>query len=112
MWIFTNKGFISMVENRDDKSTLMVRARNKEHLEAIFPGAVIDKTPSADYMFRTVVNKERAAQVIAGNVFSVDYDNFKNSIEEDEYHMACSGVWHVLYQYQRAIIPSPKKKVA
>lgn len=103
MWIFTNKGFISMVENRDDKTTLMVRARNRKHLKALFPDAVITKTPSADYMFRAVIPKGEAATVIAMHVMGIDYDNYKNSIKENEYHLACAGVWHVMYNYQEEV---------
>jgi hypothetical protein len=37
MWLFTSKGFVSVVQHLDDKDSLMVRARVKSHLQALFP---------------------------------------------------------------------------
>ncbi|WP_066017807.1 hypothetical protein [Endozoicomonas atrinae] len=32
---------------------------------------------------------------------TMQYDNFKNSIEDHDYHTACSKVWSVMYRYQQ-----------
>lgn len=37
MWIFTQHGFLSLVEDRDDASLLQVRAREPENIAARFP---------------------------------------------------------------------------
>ena len=36
MWVFTNKGFFSIVEDRNDSTKLLVRSRIKGDLERVF----------------------------------------------------------------------------
>ena len=57
MWICLNDAFISAVQHRDKPNHLMVRARRREHLAAVFPEAEIIETPTADYRWRVVVTK-------------------------------------------------------
>ena len=104
MWIFTNKGFISAVADFNNTGNLLVRARNKKHLTALFPGVKVAKTENADYLYRVSIPQEDVARVIAQNVMEIDYTNFKKSIPDDEYHAACSGVWHVMWQYQNEVV--------
>ena len=40
MWIQFNNAFLSIVENRDNKLELFVRARVKGDIEKIFPDAL------------------------------------------------------------------------
>ena len=41
MWICHNRAFLSVVANREDKNTLLVRARIEGNIEAVFPDAKI-----------------------------------------------------------------------
>lgn len=102
MWVFTNKGFVSAVEHRDRAHHLMIRAREKTHLYPLLPyGAEgVIETTGADYRFRTTIKKSSFAKFMADQIASIDYDNFKNSIEDDQYHDACAKVWGVMYIYQ------------
>ena len=100
MWIFTNQGFISAVTDFNKQGNLLVRARAKEHLTHLFPDAVVQKTSDADYLYRASIPQAEVAGVIAEQIQAIDYTNFKKSIPDDEYHAACSGVWHVMYRYQ------------
>jgi hypothetical protein len=100
MWIFTNQGFISAVADFNNAGNLLVRARAKKHLTALFPKAKVTKTPDADYLYRASIPQAEVAQVVADQVQAIEYTNFKKSIPDDEYHAACSGVWHVLWRYQ------------
>jgi hypothetical protein len=100
MWIFTPHGFISAVKHRDYDNVLIVRARRREHLEAVLPGRPIEQTDNADYRYRTQVLKGELAAVIAEAIQGIDYDNFKNSIPDNQYHDACSGVWSVMHRLQ------------
>jgi len=100
MWIFTNKGFISAVADFNNQGNLLVRARAKSHLSALFPKAKIEKTPDADYLYRASIPKDEVAVVIAEQIKGIEYTNFKKSIPDDEYHAACSGVWQVMWRYQ------------
>jgi hypothetical protein len=100
MWIFTNQGFVSAVEHRDNSELLMVRARAAGHLEAVFPGCTVQKTMNADYRYRTVLSKAVVAAKAAELIKNIDYSNFKSSITDGEYHDACLDVWRAMYQYQ------------
>ena len=101
MWIFTSKGFVSIVNDYERPGNLLCRARAKKHLEELFPGETITTTPKRDYRFRVSVPREVAVRIIANQVENITYNNFKNSIPEHDYHEACSDVWGVMYKYQR-----------
>lgn len=99
MWLFTNKGFVSVVADRADTKTgnLLVRARDRNHLAELFPNAeIFSKTPS-DYKWRAWVSREDVAELMLQTVNSIDYTNFKDSIRDDTYHDACLEVWEAMY---------------
>ncbi|MBP7867281.1 MAG: hypothetical protein KA419_15190 [Acidobacteria bacterium] len=100
MWIFTNRGFLSIVDDRHQKGNLLVRARRREHLETLFPGRGIAETPERDYRFRTSVPRAEVAETLRREVESVDYPNFKASLGNEAYHQACHEVWKVMFNYQ------------
>lgn len=100
MWIFTNQGFISAVQHRDKPQHLMVRARRLEHLRAIFPGEEVTQTENADYRYRVTVHTIDFKKALCAQVDVLEYDNFKRSIPDHEYHDACSQVWGVMHRLQ------------
>ena len=103
MWLFTNKGFISVVANRDNPETgdLLVRSRDRDHLEELFPDAeVFFKTPS-DYKWRAWVSRKDFAALALKTIETLNYTNFKNSIKDDKYHDACLYVWEVMFSEYR-----------
>jgi len=102
MWIFLNNAYLSIVGHREQPDMLLVRARNLGDIEAVFPKAVVLTTPHADYLFRAVIHRAEVKEVIAAEIFDIDYDNFKNSIVDDRYHDACMNVWVTMNGYQRA----------
>lgn len=100
MWIFTSEGFISAVAHRDDARLLLIRARKREHLVALFGDQGIEETPGADYRYRKTVTRPHLEALLIDQVRNMAYDNFKNSIQDDEYHAHCSRVWSVMYGMQ------------
>ena len=100
MWIFTRHGFISVVAHREEPNTMLVRARCATHLQAILPGAQVHCTPHADYRFRATVSKEMFLGRLLGELGDIDYDNFKNTIPDSEYHDAAMEVWQVMHKIQ------------
>lgn len=100
MWIFTNKGFVSAVQHRNQPAHLMVRARDRVALEQLVPESQIERTERADYLYRTTVSKVDFMKFMNDAVSSIEYDNFKNSIVDSDYHDACSSVWGVMHDYQ------------
>lgn len=103
MWLFTSSGFVSIVQDRDNKENLLVRARVRSHLQALFPQSKVAETLDSDYRFRCTVTRKSVEKVIAKLVASIDYDNFKNSISQPAYHSACQKVWGVMHGLQAGV---------
>jgi hypothetical protein len=104
MWIFTPKGFVSVVAHRNKPGYFMARARLRGHLDAVFPGTKAHETPSADYRFRTVISAEAFHEGMKKAIEDLDYDNFKNSIEDVDYHDMASDVWQACYRMQSEVV--------
>ena len=105
MWIFTNTGFVSIVnpEKWDgEKGRLLVRARGPGEIESLFGADVsIMKTPERDYLYRALIPAEEVAKVISKHVQDISYSNFKNSVTNYDYLNTCHDVWDLMYDYQK-----------
>ena len=101
MWIQFNNAFLSIVENRDNKLELLVRARIKGDIEKIFPEAEVFKDDSADYKYRLFISKATIATRMMLKMTEINYDNFKNSVKEIERKTAYSNVWVELRKLQK-----------
>ena len=136
MWIFSTLGAFSAVcarkgdgslANPPDPDRMMVRARDKDHLEALqdrFPFLrryKLLESPHNDYRFRLFCPKSVWTRVMAGLVADQDYDNFKNSCAaakaSEGYLHALHTTWGVMYRMQTDKYgpgiydaPKPKKK--
>lgn len=99
MWVFLPDGFVSIVAHRHESENVMVRARNAQHLHNLFPGCKVTELDEADYRYRAVLPRNDVAAMLSNHIKSMGYDNFKSSINEYEYHMACNRVWQVMYSY-------------
>jgi hypothetical protein len=115
MWIMTNRSFISVVEPtpgtpaaRADQ--LVCRARIAGHLQAVFGdfAGKVEVGTGTDYRFRCLVKREIVAKVIADQVRSINYGNFKNSVRNAPYHDALMGVWTIMHRLQERFAPKPK----
>ena len=89
MWIMTRFGFFSAVEHRAERSTLIVRARKREHLERLSRANpvtefLISDTPKADYPFRTFIDREEWGRILNWLNYNTDYGNFKNAVAADK----------------------------
>ena len=100
MWICLNKAFLSVVRKDGKPNELCVRARRREHINNVFPNAKVIKTPDNDYRYRTFIADTEVAEVISKNIVDIDYNNFKNSVEENELHDTYSGFWSIMHSYQ------------
>lgn len=101
MWIFTSKGMVSIVRHRNEPQLMMVRARQPDVLKTLFPEEKLLITPDADYRYRMEVPQSDVINALEDQLETMQYDNFKNSIEDHDYHTACSKVWSVMYRYQQ-----------
>lgn len=100
MWVFLSNAFLSIVAHRAKPGVLMVRARARGDLEAVFPGCDAQLTPSADYRYRAEVGVDQVAVALDRQVRLIGYDNFKNSVVDDARHDAYLRVWSAMAAYQ------------
>ena len=100
MWLFKNRSFVSIVQNRDDPETLLVRARVAGHIQQAFPEAKVFTDPNADYLYRAFIGRKAVAQAVAASIEDIDYDNFKDSVDDDQLHVAYMKVWSTMEKLQ------------
>jgi hypothetical protein len=100
MWIVKNNSFLSIVADRNDKDRLLVRARIKGDIEAVFPDAEVETTPEADYLYRAFLPRARVARTIADSIESIDYPNFKGSVIDKLRHDIYYDIWRVMHRAQ------------
>lgn len=100
MWIFLNNAFFSIVANRDDPDTLLVRGRRRGDLESAFPRAAVTTTPDADYRFRAAIPRHEVAAAVGSAISALGYTNFEASVGDSDRHAAYSAIWRTLRQWQ------------
>ena len=116
MWLNLTAGFVSISCARHldrpghpiDESTLMLRARRSEHLEELqrrhpdlIGHTVVQESRSADYPYRIIADKGVVAALVAREVQSIGYGNFKNEAgnvhgQTSPYLRALHDVWSVM----------------
>jgi hypothetical protein len=105
MWIFTESGFVSAVQHRENPDYLMVRARDRQSLETLAEmiSAEIKSTPTADYPYRVVAAKEDVKSWMNDNIDFLGYSNFKNQVaitRGKEYAYALGSVWSTMHDVE------------
>jgi hypothetical protein len=111
MWIFTKEGFFSVTELPQSRDVVLIRARTREDLEALIGGMYneacwhrfpILETPTSDYRWRAVLNRDEVADHVSGLVRTIDYDNVKDSIDKGDQrrHTAMVRVWAAMLTLQ------------
>ena len=95
MWIFLNNAMLSIVAHRDKPDILLVRARVKGDIEAIFPQAAVFTLQSADYRYRAEIPRAVVAAALTQQAESLDYTNFKASVPDHHRHDWYMKVWEL-----------------
>jgi hypothetical protein len=119
MWLFTKQGFLSVVQDREDATQVLVRGRVREDLErflhvayegrhntsiedgkSIFPQ--IMETPEGDYRFRVTVPRQIMEDYLTDTLEDLDYFNFKSEVHgepaRDKAYMRCWSAMNDLQQ--------------
>lgn len=103
MWIMSSSGFVSVVEYKYDSSKLLVRARVPEDLMTLVTGAdQIEKNDQADYMYRTVVTREKFAEWVTQQINSIWYTShakeaMTNDGQDLDRYQAYLRVWDAMF---------------
>jgi hypothetical protein len=98
MWVFTQDGFISAVDNKVKPGLLAVRARDRQSLEALseMAGSEIEFTPQRDYQYRTYVSRGILEDFMKLSIETLDYPNFKDRVyvsRGKQFARAAGNVW-------------------
>jgi hypothetical protein len=101
MWICFNNAFVSIVQDKTDPAKLVVRARARAHLVALFGRrAPIVETPRADYRWRLLTSRAKIARLLVNKVETLSYVNFKDSVKDDRLHDMYLTWWSDHHQFQ------------
>ena len=105
MWIFLSDAFLSVVADKADPAgdRLLVRARRPGDIECLFPEAEVFRVAGADYAFRAWLPRQQVVDAVQDRLQSLSYANFKDSIEDSDYHDAAMEAWTAMYCYQQRI---------
>ena len=101
MWVFTEGGFLSIVQHDALPDYFQVKSRVVDLLEILWPDHEIEIIDWADYRFRITIEKSEALPVLLEVMASVDYTSFKDACRDDyNYHEALCRIWGEMYRYQ------------
>jgi len=117
MWVFTTDGFFSVVEHNTEPMAVMVKARNRAHLERVvkwvrdegegWPHILQDE--DFDFIVRTIILKDTWARYLSQRAMEINYTaNVKGNIMEatdPELGNAMFEIWELMVRYQREIHP-------
>jgi len=113
MWLYTTEGFYSIVQDRNNASRLMVRARDlndlrnfRHRLRDANPDNRVDivETVNADYLYRLFAPRQDVMRVVGDLTCSIDYDNYKNAVSIVQGHERASiymRVWSAMVDLQK-----------
>lgn len=96
MWVLLNDSFLSIVAHRSKHNVLLVRARRADDIRAVFPKAKVRHDVGTDYEVRAEVKQREVERAMVAEVRRIDYDNFKNSVVEQDRHDIYLAVWSTL----------------
>ena len=101
MWLMTKYGFYSIVQKQPGEYHVRSRERKDiENLMTRLPLAQVRiiESKSSDYPFRIIVKKEDVEAIMKFLGETIDYDNFKNKIDQtrDQRHKPYHEVWRIL----------------
>lgn len=109
MWIFLKNGFFSIVADRDEPRNLLVRSRFLGDIERVFHVCSVE-TPTADYRYRVSVKREEVLAALSFQTATMEYGNFKNSVEDKTRLPAYHDVWGTMAMEQGRRHPRSRKK--
>jgi hypothetical protein len=83
----TTKGFFSAVQDRNNPTRVLVRARCKEDIDALaeyLPNSKPWRLVRSDYEWRLSCTAIEWASVLMEFALAIDYDNFKNAVKREQ----------------------------
>jgi len=115
LWVFTTRGFFSIVEHKKDPNRLLIRARVRKDIDNIkmlfeelgLEVSDVVENVSFDYRYRVFADRSDWASVIIQLITDMGYTNFKNAVYEkdsleirDKRHEAYLDIWAIMHEVQ------------
>jgi len=102
MWVFSQDGFISAVDNGAKPGYLAVRARDRQSLVPLseLAEAEIEFTPNRDYQYRVYVTRAMFQDFMNLSIETLDYGNFKDRLKVSrgsKFAYAAGSVWATMH---------------
>jgi hypothetical protein len=97
VWLFTTKGFVSIVADTADKNFFWVRSRFAGDIEKLFPNAEVVRTPRRDYLYRAKLPHLEVSNRIAEEVGNISYPNFKDAVPTKKRQEVYQQIWFEMY---------------
>lgn len=101
MWVFTQTGFVSAVQHRDNDDILIVRSRDHASIKDVADhcGTEIVVGSGSDYPYRTFVARQFFKSWATDQIENLTYTNYKNhmhDLRDDRFCRALSTVWFAM----------------
>lgn len=96
MWVCLNNAFLSVVAVKEMPDMLLVRGRRYTDLQTLVSHDKIQHTPNRDYPFRTIITRGELMLHLLEYVKSIEYTNFKDSVDNLDLHDAYMKVWSIM----------------
>ena len=115
MWIFTTRGFFSIVEHKKDPNRVVIRARIRKDIDNIkmlfeelgLRVSDVVENVGSDYRYRVFASRPDWASVITQLITDMGYTNFKNAVFDvdspkvrDKRHEAYLDIWAIMQELQ------------
>lgn len=100
MWLCLNKGYLSIVRDKEDPFMFLVRSRKREHITEYFPYIEPERFTGTDYAYRIRITSKELKEFMMNRMFDLDYDNFKDSVEDKDLKDFYSKVWLQSFQLE------------
>lgn len=102
MWVFTETGFVSAVQHRDNPDYLVVRSRDRQSLQELADVSAVDIKflTGSDYPYRVFVPREDFKSWMNDQIDFLGYDNFKNRVavtRGKDYAYTLGSVWSAMH---------------
>ena len=106
MWLFTETGFVSVVQDRDDSTKMWVRARDKQSLQPFVDvyGVEILNVGRSDYPHRVTISRTQFVDWLVESGETLNYDNYKNRVAKTrgyDFVMPLHDVWATMLQVEK-----------
>lgn len=120
MWAFLPGGFVSAVADKNDPTSLVIRARDYASLRALCSGIgtpvkKIVHGGGTDYPFRLYCSREVFANYLRDAVLDIEYTNFKDeatAVRGRAYHDILLSIWSTTHRLTPAKVQKKLDAVA